>query len=179
MERSADKRVQMTKRLLAEELVRCASDRDLGEISVKELCENAGVSRVTFYKYYKSIDELLAETARNALADVSPNGKSVQQMEQTVRHVLLNKSLYLLLIEKGYYGESIKDYLRQSVAQSGTQGLRNDVLSAQVQYAASGLCGLIRYCLKEEPDLTVRQMTDIILRFHESWQQDVQESGKL
>ena len=82
MKRSADKRIQMTKRLLAQELVRSASQRDLKEISVRELCENAGVSRVTFYKYYKSIDELLAETARNAMADVSPKGRTADQKEK-------------------------------------------------------------------------------------------------
>ena len=177
MKRSADKRIQMTKRLLAQELVRSASKRDLKDISVRELCENAGVSRVTFYKYYKSIDELLAETARNAMADVTPRGRTADQMEQMIRHVLLNKSLYLLLIEKGYYGESIRDYLRESVSQEAADPQKSEVLTAQLQYAVSGICGLLQYCLQEEPDLSVRQLTDIILRFQKSWQQDVQKQA--
>jgi AcrR family transcriptional regulator len=47
----ADKRIRMTKRMLAEQLIEAASVRDFDDISISEICEKAGVSRVTFYKY--------------------------------------------------------------------------------------------------------------------------------
>ena len=56
---------------------------------------------------------------------------------------------------------------------------QQNILAAQMEYAVSGLCGLLHYCLEEEPDLSVRQLTDIILRFHESWTQDVHETINL
>ena len=179
MERSLDKRIRMTKRLLAEQLVRSAEEKDLDEITIKDLCDKAGVSRVTFYKYYSSIDELMAETAENAMKEVIPDELSETEPEQLIRHLLLNKPLYLLLIEKGYCEDSIKTWLKRSMASGNLPETQQNILAAQMEYAVSGLCGLLHYCLEEEPDLSVRQLTDIILRFHESWTQDVHETINL
>ena len=97
----------MTKRMLEEELVRASAFRDLEEISIKQICEGAGVSRVTFYKYYGSVKDLMDETAETALSRVidSDGYQSSENMEDILRYILLNRSLYLLLIEKGYYAD--------------------------------------------------------------------------
>jgi AcrR family transcriptional regulator len=179
MERSPDKRIQITKRLLAEQLVRSAEEKDLDEITIKDLCAKAGVSRVTFYKYYSSINELMEETAENAMKEVIPDEHSAGEPEQLVRRLLLNKPLYLLLIEKGYCEDSIKTWLRRSAVRGNLPEPQQNILAAQMEYAVSGLCGLLRYCLEKEPDLSVRQLTDIILRFHESWTQNVHETINL
>ena len=39
-------------------------EKDFAYITVKEICEKAGVNRSTFYLHYETVNDLLAESAR-------------------------------------------------------------------------------------------------------------------
>ncbi len=52
-------RVAVTKRMLKEGLLRCLETKDLEEITISELCKEAGINRATFYKHYNSPFDLL------------------------------------------------------------------------------------------------------------------------
>lgn len=43
--------------------------KNLAYITVKEICENAGVNRSTFYLHYETIDDLLSECSRNIVKE--------------------------------------------------------------------------------------------------------------
>lgn len=45
-------RVELTKRLLKEGLIRCLKQKPLSKISITELCEESGINRTTFYNHY-------------------------------------------------------------------------------------------------------------------------------
>lgn len=55
---TSDFRTQVTDRMLAEALMALLSSKPLGDITVKELCEEAGVTRGTFYRHYENIMEV-------------------------------------------------------------------------------------------------------------------------
>ncbi len=180
MTRPSDKRIQITKKMLEEELVRASASRDPEEISIKEICEGAGVSRVTFYKYYSSVNDLMAETARTAMEKIFQEGDDdTEGMENIVRYILLNRSLYLLLIRKGYYEEFMTEYLKNKIRKQGLADENREITRVQTQYAVSGLSGLLQYCLKMEPDITPKKLAQLILRFHRSWNNDVLEMSNL
>lgn len=48
-----------------EALISLLEVKDLEYITVKEICEKAGVNRSTFYLHYETIDDLVNETAEN------------------------------------------------------------------------------------------------------------------
>lgn len=50
--------------LMDEALIYLLDKKDIEFITVKEICEKAGVNRSTFYLHYESIDDLLEETMR-------------------------------------------------------------------------------------------------------------------
>ena len=52
MQVKEDLRVIKTKKALAEAFVRLLNSRKLDDITINELCEEAGVRRATFYKHY-------------------------------------------------------------------------------------------------------------------------------
>ncbi len=47
-------RVAVTKRMLKEGLLRCLETKDLEEITISELCKEAGINRATFYKHFNT-----------------------------------------------------------------------------------------------------------------------------
>lgn len=51
-----------TARLMDEALIKLLEEKDFEYITVKEICERAGVNRSTFYLHYETIADLLAET---------------------------------------------------------------------------------------------------------------------
>ena len=54
-----DRRVQLTYGLLRRAFMTLLSEKPLQEISIKELCDLAGVNRSTFYAHYTDLEELL------------------------------------------------------------------------------------------------------------------------
>ena len=67
MRKKEDRRVSMTKRLLKDALTDMLRDTDIYHISIRELCEKADVNRTTFYKYYGSQFDLLADMEKDML----------------------------------------------------------------------------------------------------------------
>ena len=71
MERKEDRRIMMTKRMLKDALVEMLKEKDIYHISIRELCERADVNRTTFYKYYGSQFDLLADMENDMLAFIT------------------------------------------------------------------------------------------------------------
>ena len=67
MEKKVDRRVAMTKRMLKDALTDMLRDTDIYHISIRELCQRADVNRTTFYKYYGSPFDLLADMEKDLL----------------------------------------------------------------------------------------------------------------
>lgn len=51
-----------TARLRNQSLIKLLAEKDIEYISVKEICEGAGVNRSTFYLHYETIGDLIEET---------------------------------------------------------------------------------------------------------------------
>ena len=56
-----DQRVMLTKKLLKDSFVKLLMDKNIFKITVRELCDTAGINRSTFYKYYENQFSLLTE----------------------------------------------------------------------------------------------------------------------
>ncbi len=57
----------MTKRMLKDALTDMLRDTNIYHISIRELCQRADVNRTTFYKYYGSQFDLLADMEKDML----------------------------------------------------------------------------------------------------------------
>lgn len=101
-----DRRVEKTKQLLKQSLLEVLKDTDLQSISIKNLCDVAGINRTTFYKHYRSQFELLDEMEADFLQTIeskfASNYKSIPASEH-LAHVLEfmknNMELCNILIE--------------------------------------------------------------------------------
>ena len=47
-----------------EAFLKLLEEKDFAYITVKEICEKAGVNRSTFYLHYETVNDLLAESTR-------------------------------------------------------------------------------------------------------------------
>lgn len=60
-----NQRVVITKRLLKESLLRLLEEKDVDRITVTELCREAGINRVTFYRHYQIPRDVLLEIGKD------------------------------------------------------------------------------------------------------------------
>ena len=71
MEKKEDRRVTMTRRLLKDALTDILRTEDIYHVSIRELCQRADINRTTFYKYYGSQFDLLADMENDMLEFLS------------------------------------------------------------------------------------------------------------
>ena len=64
-----DTRIQYTKKVLKESLLMILQEKPIGKISVKELCDHAGLNRGTFYLHYHEPNDLLKEIEEDFITE--------------------------------------------------------------------------------------------------------------
>lgn len=66
-----NQRVMLTKRLVHSALLEMLKTRNINKISIRELCQIAGINRSTFYNHYDSQYDVLNEIADNYIKNTS------------------------------------------------------------------------------------------------------------
>ncbi len=162
-------------------------EKDFAYITVKEICEKAGVNRSTFYLHYETVGDLLAESTRYII------DKLVENMPQDTADFfekLQTRPLEELhLITPEYltpYLNFVKEHrriFRTAVEQASVLGMddvylalnrhvfapilnRFHVLPSEQKYMMpfyiNGLMGIINEWLKEDCKDSVEQITSVI-----------------
>ena len=117
-----NQRIALTKKLLKNSLTEMLQTHSIYQISIRELCQKAGINRSTFYKYYGSQFDLLAEMESDLLRSVEtvlasqtdPSENLVMQimcyLEQDIEFVrlLLNSNVDPQFPEKLFSLEPIR-----------------------------------------------------------------------
>lgn len=67
--KNPDTRVQFTRNALKQALLTLMEEKNVDKITVKELCETAGINRGTFYLHYDSPSALLADIENQFLEE--------------------------------------------------------------------------------------------------------------
>ncbi len=107
-----DRRVKYTKMVLKESFIKLLEQKDISQISIKEICAVADINRATFYSHYndqydllrKIEDELLNNINEHILAFGQKNSEinAVLLAEKTFEYIKENAKLCkLLLSERG------------------------------------------------------------------------------
>jgi AcrR family transcriptional regulator len=117
-------RIQPSKTKLRRALLKLMETRPLNRITVKGLCEQAAVDRTTFYKYYKSVDELYQHIKSEALEEyrkiVSAHLADCNPAQYTLNLLLAikeNQDLTNTILVAGHFeiAEDIIEMARPSV----------------------------------------------------------------
>lgn len=105
-ELKSPQRRTLTKRLIREALLEMLKTKSIRKITVRELCDAAGVNRTTFYNHYNDTQDVLAEIEEKFLAQLSeeaaPDGGSgglERHIEGVCTRLQKNREMALILME--------------------------------------------------------------------------------
>ena len=135
-EKKTDLRVIKTKRAIKRALTQLMLQKDLNNITVKELAETAEINRKTFYNYYSGIyqvmDEIeteLAENFDNAIANIEIK----TGLEDP--YLFFEKLTAIISSEADFYGEPLKNPQNDGLWLKLT-----DILKTKTKEALSANC---------------------------------------
>lgn len=95
----------LTKRLVQEAMLELLKSRSIQNITVRELCDVAGINRTTFYNHYDGVYEVLSEIEEHFLNQLSEQdkisseqGSLEQHIESLCQQLKQNRDIALLLL---------------------------------------------------------------------------------
>lgn len=89
---SPDKRSYESSSMIYDALVALMKEKDYSKIKINELCERAKLGRVTFYRHYDTVDDVLRKKLDDVLGEFQAYYKEYQQ-ENTAHFTLFQPLL--------------------------------------------------------------------------------------
>ena len=168
-----NQRIRLSKTLLKDALMALMETEDISRITISQLCGAAQINRTTFYKYYSSIYDLLADIEKDVFrelgATLGPEGsdgddrlvetiayldKNRDRM-QVLFNTLSNDAFYDLLMDQAFintfldeqvmkaYSPEERDYLRLFFSQ-GIYAILRAWINKEGPESPAELAALIR-----------------------------------
>lgn len=82
-----NQRVAITKRLLKEAICRLLKQKELKKITITELCEEAEINRITFYRHYETPRDVLEEVCRDMFEELRNELKPPKSLPDLERYI--------------------------------------------------------------------------------------------
>ena len=147
-----DKRNEKSKEAIRQALIRLSRTKPYSEISVRELCREAHVSRSTFYNNYRFFNDVVDEMS-GAYMQKLREKKLTRAFFDSLQH---DSDELNLLLESGVFGRDFCLYLRDLIAPGIQPDTTNIELNVEILYHAFGIFGVLQnlLALRAEPELT-------------------------
>ncbi|MBC5788359.1 TetR/AcrR family transcriptional regulator [Clostridium facile] len=94
-----DHRIRVTKLLIRKAFTSLLNQKPIQSISVKELCELAGINRGTFYSHYTDIYDLCDQIEADMLRDLKDSMEPMLRKDTTVTPVKITTEIFRCLKE--------------------------------------------------------------------------------
>ena len=169
-----DPRAIRTRAALATALVDLAAERDVAQLSVREIVARAGVGYATFFRHFRDKEDLilavadqLTEALLPALMPALSNNDTAAAAETLCRYVDSNRGAYRTLLSAGGEGALRARLIEQAVERGMTvdlpaaPGLPRDLAAV---HSVRALLGLLEWWLGDGADYDVREFAVIVDR---------------
>ncbi|MDD7739343.1 MAG: TetR/AcrR family transcriptional regulator [Fusicatenibacter sp.] len=130
MIKKENQRIALTKRLLKESLLQLMTQKNIQNISVKELCETSGINRSTFYNHYSCPADILTEIESTVIEDL----EAIWKKEFEKGYWPLNKRIEALCTYIMEHHDLFKLLLRDSDTSSGFPALLMKATHVRMTY---------------------------------------------
>ncbi len=146
-----------SQKYIMEAVTQMLHDHNFEDITVTDICKRAGVARVTFYKYYHTIHDVMNASVQanvehflEKIADLNPHEDLQLMIEYAVEGVVPARTVLKKLIDSNMSGVLLDyfNYAVEAISQSDP-ALSNHISRAQVLFLAGGIFNIITDWIKE------------------------------
>ena len=170
---SRDKRSVETCKWIYEALERLMEEIPYHKISIKALCEEARIGRVSFYRHYDTIDDVLRKRCDEKFDGLISYIKEYRKTDNVTKHILKPFLRYwyddskviklILMAEKQYLFEESFERVVASAERlhnEQQQFQRNEYLSS-IQFAIS--LTILKIWIEKDMNISPDDLTDLII----------------
>jgi AcrR family transcriptional regulator len=182
--KKTDVRVRFTQKVLQESLVTLMKKKSILDISIIEICELAGLSRSTFYTYYKDQYDLLrkiekqtfieAENViqRHTKAAKKTSSREIAAIFEDILQSIANNNnaIQVLLSENGdrnfqkkFFRNGIES-IRQYTEAIGAQPSDEKAAKYSFVFVLGGVLTLVQEWLKSGMDMPVSELAKLLAK---------------
>ena len=167
-----NQRVIITKQMLRNALLRLLENKHIDKVSVKELCEEAGVNRSTFYRYYTLPKDLLVETMLETFQVLEIKKPFQGQedvrayLERSIQFLYENADLTRILVRNTTpddYSHVMTAFAGRLLEVNGIQNLSPQKIDLLLAYIGAGSVNTIRQWLSAEDPLRPEELVDFTM----------------
>ena len=97
--KKVDRRVKYTKMVLKESFITLLEKKDISQITIKEICEEADINRATFYAHYNDQYDLLRKIENELLDNINFHLAEYDQQNNNVNIVKTTEKIFEYLRE--------------------------------------------------------------------------------
>ncbi|EGC93008.1 hypothetical protein HMPREF9402_1862 [Turicibacter sp. HGF1] len=173
-----DRRVRRTKKLLKESFIELMSEKQIKDITVKDLTEHADLNRGTFYLHYLDIYDLLNQLEDEVIENVSmmiqdfnfrnSNQSTYLLLEQLFEYIYDNKHIlktFLRSHSQGHFFNKIQ-LLIKTIGLDTLKNLYQESDSIEytlfLSFVSNGVIGVTEQWISDGMTLTPKEMALLI-----------------
>ncbi len=152
--------------------------KPVSKITVREICEQAGVNRSTFYAHYMDVYDLfdkveqhMAEMCQESLIEHITSGGIQAALESVFGFILAYKEFYLLYFNEikqmshliSVMMQPYEEQIRKIKEARSGFGVK-DEMTYHFNFFTAGVCALVAYWLNHDCRETPHELYEILLR---------------
>jgi AcrR family transcriptional regulator len=178
-----NRKIRYTKMVIRDSLTELMKTKSILNVSIKDICELADISRSTFYSHYKDQYDLLRqieeetisyfENMLNKYKDKPGKKETAQMVEEMLTYIANNgNSIQVLLSENGDLSFQKKLFEHFTNHNLVTKYFYNKLQDDETKryysvFLINGYIGLIQHWLKTEMSIPVQHLTMMLLKWAE------------
>lgn len=187
-----DRRVKYTKTVLKDSFITLLEKKDISQISIKELCEDADINRATFYTHYNDQYDFMNQIQNELLENVEKHLSAFVQtdlpisledmVEQIFEYIKENARICkLLLSERGdlNFQKRVFMLVYEKIINNITKdgAISKDDAEYIHAFTLTGCIGIIQKWLNSNMKRSPRFMAETIMKLTSAYQ-DLYQSSK-
>ncbi|HKM00056.1 MAG TPA: TetR-like C-terminal domain-containing protein [Mobilitalea sp.] len=173
-----DRRVKYTKMVLKESFINLLEKKEISQVSIKELCEDADINRATFYAHYSDQYDLMRKIEHELLDNINVQLSELDQyddmnavltVEKIFEYIRENSKLCrLLLSDRGDFSFQ-KQIMILVYDKIITELTDNNMITKEdaeyvYSFTISGCVGLVQKWLDEDMKKSAHFMAEMVIK---------------
>jgi AcrR family transcriptional regulator len=182
--KKTDIRIQFTRKVLRESLLALMKEKPILNITIREICEHAGLSRSTFYTYYDNQYDLLRQIENETFVESdrilqphlsvlkkSNSLKSTVILEDMLQFIADNSNSIQVLLSKNGDSAFQRKFFRRSIEQAlqfakatGIKQSGEKMAEYSSVFWAGGMIALVQEWLQNGMDTPASELAKMLTR---------------
>ncbi|MDR1174599.1 MAG: TetR family transcriptional regulator C-terminal domain-containing protein [Treponema sp.] len=179
-----DIRVRFTRKVLEESLISLMKEKSILDITIREICEVAGLSRSTFYTYYNDQYDLLREIEEETFIETdkilrpyikvvkkSSGRETTALLQDVLQYIAGNSNSIQVLLSKNGDSTFQKRFFRKGIEAmwrfteaAGIKSQDKGVAAYCSVFLIGGILSLVQEWLQNGMDTPVPEMAKMLFR---------------